>query len=266
MNTTSIKRAPNLFRFASIEISKLVALLGMVVASASSSAQTQLQPPKPAAPSQGASTPLQGNSPSKAKQVLLTRFQSVKVDNKIIDLRTLPDSAVLKGRSGKTISVARIKQLQARIDGASTAPMMIAQKGQSLKSLAAAPSGTLISLPGGRITRSQDIAKIQTIFAKLGEKRVVKPIPVSLKNVQPAATVGQGITLADAMKRPASEVIQIGSHKYTAEQLRQMDALLKASPREPRGLLERVGTKAARSGQRPTEQLKNKSIRQGDGK
>jgi hypothetical protein len=45
-------------------------------------------------------------------------------------------------------------------------------------------------------------------------------------------------------------VIQIGPLKYSAEQLRQMDALLKASPREPLGLAERVGrgmgaTKAA---------------------
>lgn len=213
-------------------------------------------PPAPATTSPNVAQ----NSPSKAAPTTLTRFKMVKVDGKMLDLTKLPDSTVLKGKSGKTISVARIKQLQARLDGVTTAPMITAQKGQSLKSLASAPKNTLIAMPGGRVARSQDLAKVQNILAKLSVKRVVKPIPVSLKNAQPTAVVGQGLTLAEAMKRPASDVIQVGSRKYTAEQLRQMDALLKASPREPRGLLDRAAS-AGRAGKTPA-----KSIRKGDGK
>jgi hypothetical protein len=217
------------------------------------------------------------NSPGKASPVALTRFKMVKVDGKMLDLTKLPDSTVLKGKSGKTITVARIKQLQARLDGVSTAPMITAQKGQSLKSLAAAPVGTMIALPGGKVTRSQDVAKVQNLVAKLSVKRVIKPAPMSLKTAQPTAVVGQGLTLADAMKRPASDVIQVGSRKYTAEQLRQMDALLKASPREPRGLLDRAASASGRTGNAPGSarlpgsgtpagQTPAKSIRKGDGK
>lgn len=217
--------------------------------------------PAAASPGQAATSPsVAQNSPIKASPTALTRFKMVKVDGKMIDLSKLTDSTVLKGKSGKTISVARIKQLQARIDGASTMPMITAQKGQSLKSLAAAPVGTMIALPGGKVTRSQDLAKAQTLIAKLAVKRVIKPVPVSLTNVQPTAVVGQGLTLAEAMKRPANEVIQVGSRKYTAEQLRQMDALLKASPREPRGLLDRAAS-SGRTGQTPA-----RTIRKGDGK
>jgi len=235
----------------------------------SSSASTPAAPARTSAP---AASVVSGGSTN------MTRFKMVKVDGKLLDLRTMPDSTVLKGKSGRTISVAQIKQLQARIDGASTTPMITAKKGQSLKSLAAAPAGTLVALPGGRIVRSQDLGKAQALLAKLSEKRVLKPVPVSLKNVQATAIVGQGLTLAEALKRPASDVIQVGSRKYTAEQLRQMDALLKASPREPRGLLDRAAAVGGRTGNAPATaklpggdrlpagQMPAKNIRKGDGK
>ena len=284
MNTARIRFVASAWKNHSAPISALLIAAGLLVANAPSVAQTQLRPPRPAVLGQGAAipqqaavplqaavpqqatvplqaaaplpvttpvqmaTPLQENQPPKTlSDVAFKRFQTVIVDNKVLDLRTLPDSTVLKGKSGRTITVARIKQLQARMDGASRVPMVIAQKGQSLKSLAANPAGTLVTLPGGRVTRSQDLATIQNIYAKLSIKRVIKPIPVQQRNMPVAAVVGQGISLADAMKRPGNEVIQIGTHKYTAEQLRQMDALLKASAREPQGLLERLGTKTPNS-------------------
>lgn len=209
---------------------------------------TSLQPPTP-----NPAPALQSNSPTNAQPTTLTRFKMVKVDGKMLDLSKLSDATVLKGKSGKTISVARIRQLQARIDGASATPMMTAKTGQSLKSLATAPAGTRIALPSGKIVQSQDLGKIQNIYAKLSVNRAITPIPLQVKNAQPMAVVGQGTTLAEAMKRPASDVIQVGSHKYTAEQLRQIDALLKASPRDPRGLLERAGSgpAAGRAGTTP---------------
>lgn len=241
-----------------------LAAIGMLLASAASFAQTQLHGPRTATSLQGGVAPVPSSvltrpsslaQPSQATQatqatqaIVLTRFQTVMIDNKLVDLRSLPDATLLRGKSGRTISVARIKQLQARIDGTSNAPIVIAQRGQSLKSLSAAPAGTLVALPGGRITRSQDLAKIQTVIAKLGQKRVIKPIPVAQKNAAATAVVGNGISLADAMKRPGADVIQIGVHKYSADQLRQMDALLKDSRVEPRGLLERAGRKLPRQG------------------
>ena len=237
------------------EFTMLAALCALLMQTPNAAAQsTPLRPPVPLqAPISAPQTPqkpgaIQSSAPVIAQPTVttattpLTRFQTLKVDGKVIDLRNLPDSQVLKAKSGKTISVARIRQLQARIDGASAAPMMTAKTGQSLKSLAAAPVGTRISMPGGKIVQSQDLSKIQNIYAKLNVNRIVTPIPQQVKNAQPQAVVGQGITLAEAMKRPASDVIQVGSHKYTAEQLRQIDNLLKASPRDPRGLLERAGS------------------------
>ena len=284
MKTVRIRFVGSAWKFPSAQISALLVAAGLLVIGAPSAAQTQLRPPRSAVLGQEAGTPLpaavplhaavplqaatplpaaaplqmatpqQATQPPKTQSVVaFKRFQTVIVDNKVLDLRTLPDSTVLKGKSGRTITVARIKQLQARMDGTSRVPMVIAQKGQSLKSLAANPAGTFVTLPGGKVTRSQDLASIQNIYGKLSIKRVIKPIPMEQRNVPVAAVVGQGITLADAMRRPGNEVIQIGTHKYTAEQLRQMDTLLKASAREPRGLLERVGTKVP-NGRRATRQ------------
>lgn len=253
------------------EITMLAALCALLMQMADVTAQsTPLKPPippqspttslQPPIPNPNPAPSLQSNSPTKAQPITSVapttqaRFQTLKVDGKVIDLRNLPDSQVLKAKSGKTISVARIRQLQARIDRASTAPMMTAKAGQSLKTLAAAPAGTRISLPSGKIVQSQDLGKIQNIYAKLSVNRAITPIPQQVKNAQAQAVVGQGITLAEAMKRPANDVIQVGSHKYTAEQLRQIDNLLKASPRDPRGLLERAGSgpAAGRAGTTPT--------------
>lgn len=196
------------------------------------------------------SAPLASTKPQLASVSALTRFLKLKVDGKAVDVSALPDSAVLRGKSGKTITVAQLKQLEARINGVSSAPMLVAKQGQTIGTLAAAPAGTRIALPGGKVARAEDMVKLQSIYAKLSEPRIVKPIPQSMPNATAQVVVGQGTTLAEAMKRPAGDVIQIGSRKYTAEQLRQMDALLRASPRDPRGLLERArgATPAGRTG------------------
>lgn len=197
----------------------------------------------------------------------LARFQTLKVAGKTVDLRTMANTDVLKGKNGRTISVARIKQLQARIDGASSTPMMVAKTGQSLKTLAAAPAGTRISLPGGTVARSQDMAKVQNIYAKLSTKRVIRPAPMSMTAAKPQAVVGQGgLTLADAMKRPTGEVIQVGTRKYTVEQLRFMDSQLKASKRDPRGLVDRAGTRAAKSPAAKTPAANLRDAKAGVGK
>lgn len=204
---------------------------------------SSLQRPTLQAPTEPSQTPITSLSGSKVQLVpvkTLARFHTLKIDGKPVDISALPDSAVLRGKGGKTITVAQLKQLEARINSASTAPLMVAKQGQSIRTLAAAPAGTRIALPGGKVARVEDVGKIQSIYAKLSEKRVVIPVPVSMTNATAQAIVGQGTTLAEAMRRPAGDVIQIGSHKYTAEQLRQIDALLKASLRDPRGLLERA--------------------------
>nr|WP_315490686.1 hypothetical protein [uncultured Rhodoferax sp.] len=205
-------------------------------------APSSLQAPAlqaPLKPNQAQSAAPAGSQPQLASVSSLTRYRTLKVDGKAVDVSALPDSTVLRGSSGKTITVAQVKQLEARINSASSAPVLVAKQGQSIRTLAAAPAGTRIALPGGKVTRVEDMVKLQSIYAKLSEPRVVKPIPQSMPNATAQAVVGQGTTLAEAMKRPAGDVIQIGSRKYTAEQLRQIDALLKASPRDPRGLLER---------------------------
>lgn len=207
-----------------------------------------LQPPSPpqpatlqapSRPSQAVSTTLGGNPAQPISVSALTRLRTLTIDGRAVDVSALPDSTVLRGKSGRTITVAQLKQLEARINGVSSAPVLVAKQGQSIKTLAAAPAGTRIVLPGGKVTRAEDMVKLQSIYAKLSEPRTVKPIPQSMPNATAQVVVGQGTTLADALKRPAGDVIQIGSRKYTAEQLRQIDALLKASPRDPRGLLER---------------------------
>lgn len=209
--------------------------------------------PAPAtAPGAGSalSAPVPASKPAAAAVTpqSLARFQTLKVAGKTVDLRTMANTDVLKGKNGRTISVARIKQLQARIDGASNTPMMVAKPGQNLKTLAAAPAGTRISLPGGTTARSQDVAKVQNIYAKLAARRVIRPAPMSMTTAKPQAVVGQGgLTLADAMKRPAGEIIQVGTRKYTVEQLRFMDSQLKASKRDPRGLVDRTGARAAKT-------------------
>jgi hypothetical protein len=184
----------------------------------------------------------------------LSRFQTVTVGNQVVDLRTLRDTDVLKGSNGKTISVARIKQLQARIDGASSTPMVVAKPGQSLKTLAAAPPDTRVVLPGGRVARAGQLASIAQLRDKLTAPHVAKPVPHSAPSAVAKAVVGQdNFTLAQAMKSPGGDVIQVGTHKYTADQLRQIDTLLRASPSDPRGLLERVAARptGSNTGTRP---------------
>ncbi len=181
-----------------------------------------------------------------AQAMSTTRFQTLKVNGKLVDLRTLSNNDVLTGKNGKSISVARIKQLQARLDAAKGRPALAvttARQGQSLRSLASEPANTRIVLPNNRMVKPQDLAKVQNVYAKLSAKRVVKPLPQALNNVPAQAVVGPNLSIADALKRPASDVIQIGSRKYSVEQLRVIDSQLKASKYEPRGLVERAGSR-----------------------
>jgi hypothetical protein len=285
MDHANMRAANCRFALVRAETKHITWTVGLLISAAAAQAQTQIQPqsqlrpnkpqvqaPAEPAPTQNSpltrprpslQTPLQvpvqpptqpivqaNSTQTNPQNTVLMRFQTIKIDNKLVDIRTLPDSTALRGISGKTITVARIKQLQARIDGATSLPMLTLQKGQNLRSFAAAPAGTLVALPGGRVTRSQNLATIQTAFARLGEKRFVQPIPLPQRHLQATAVVGQGISLADAMRRPGADVIQIGTHKYTADQLRKMDVLLKESRVEPRGLLERMGSKTPRMGNR----------------
>jgi hypothetical protein len=172
----------------------------------------------------------------------------VVVDGRAVDISTLPDASLLKGSNGRTISVARVKQLQARLErgssassaGGSKVPLVVAKPGQSLASLTQSPAGSRIQLPNGRVARVEDLGKIQQLRAKLNERRVVRAVPQSMERATANAVLGQnGLTMAEALKRPGSDVIQVGQRKFSVEQLRQMDALLRANPREPRGLTDR---------------------------
>ena len=170
-----------------------------------------------------------------------TRFQVIKAGDRTVDLRTAPDSEVLTGKSGRSITVGRLKELQGAM--AAKRPIVAARPGQSLAALAAQPQGTRV-LVGSRLVRSEDLGQIAALRAKLAVKRTPKPVPSAQQhaNAKPNTTVGPGgITMAEALKRPGNEVIQVGSLKFSAEQLRQIDAGLRASPREPLGLAERVG-------------------------
>jgi hypothetical protein len=204
-----------------------------------------LKPPvkKPgdaAAPSGALAPQAAPSGPAKFPQST-ARFQVIKAGDRTVDLRTAPDSEVLTAKNGRTITVGRLKELQGAM--AAKRPIVAARPGQSLAALAAQPQGTRV-LVGGRLVRSEDLGQIAALRAKLAAKRTPKPVPSAQQhaNAKPNATVGPGgITMAEALKRPGNEVIQVGSLKFSAEQLRQIDAGLKASAREPLGLAERVG-------------------------
>jgi hypothetical protein len=168
------------------------------------------------------------------------RFQTLRAGDRVVDLRTASDGEVLTGKSGRTITVGRIKELQAAMESAK--PVVVAKPGQSLASLSSAPAGTRVRI-GNRTVRADFLAKVQSLRAKLSVKRTPKPMPNSLQyaNAKADGVLGQnGLTIAAALKRPGNEVIQVGSRKYSAEQLRQIDAALRASKREPLGLAERA--------------------------
>jgi len=264
------KRQPSRYRHAfkcsvtAVRVASVIAALSM---HSGAHAQTQLTPPKPlvqnaALPTtNGTTTPLSAPAASAlsapttkpltaaaadTKNLPKLRMQNLNIGGKIVDLRNLPDAHVLTASNGRTITIARIKQLQARMDSASTLPLIIAKPGQSLKTLAAAPKESRVTLVGGQTTSVAMLGKIEQLQIKLRTNRVVKPVPLSLPNVVAQGVVGQNnLTINEALKRPANEVIQISIHKYTAENLRKMDALLKANPRDPRGIAERMGKPTA---------------------
>jgi hypothetical protein len=172
------------------------------------------------------------------------RITTIKTADKTVDIRTLPGSEVLKGKSGKTITVERLRQLQAKIDSQRPAPVVIAQPGQKISALASSAPGTRVVLPGARTVRSEDMAKVQSVMAKLSQKRTPMPVP-SAQSGSATSVVGQGgFSMADALKRPGNELIQVGQLKYTADQLRQIDTAIKGSKRDARGLSERTPARA----------------------
>jgi hypothetical protein len=176
------------------------------------------------------------------------RFQTIKAGDRVVDLRTAPNSEVVTGKDGRTITVERIRQLQGRIESAR--PTVVAKPNQGLATLAAAPAGSQV-LVRGQLVRSEFLAKVVALRAKLTQPRTVKPLPSAAThaNAKPDAVVGQnGLTMAEALKRPGNQVIQVGSLKYSADQLRQIDAIVKASPKDPRGLAERVGPPGSGAG------------------
>jgi hypothetical protein len=218
-------------------ILSLTALFAVAAVAPVIAQSTPLRPPIPAQGTVAAPT-------SKPIAVTNLRIQNLKINGKLVDLRALPDSQILKAASGKSISVARMKQLETRLNTAR--PIIVAQKNQSLRSLTATPAGTRIALPNGRMTNSAQLSQIQKIYARLGEKRLTKPlaIPVSQPDVPASGTVGANLTMAQALMRPGSELIQVGKYKFTAEQLRLIDSQLKVS-RDPRGLVDRMNAAPA---------------------
>ncbi len=264
------KRQPSRYRHAfkcsvtAVRVASVIAALSMHLGAR---AQSQLTPPKPlgqnagSTTTNGTATPLSAPATSAlsapitkpltaaaadTKNLPKLRMQNLNIGGKIVDLRNLPDSHVLTASNGRTITIARIKQLQARMDSASTSPLIIAKPGQSLKTLAASPKDSRVTLVGGQTASVTMLGKIEQLQIKLRTNRVVKPVPLSLPNVVAQGVVGQNnLTINEALKRPANEVIQISTHKYTAENLRKMDALLKANPRDPRGIAERMGRPTA---------------------
>jgi len=247
-----------------VHVAFVIAVLSMHLGA---HAQSQLTPPKPlgqnaaSTTTNGTATPLSAPAASAlsapttkpltaaaadTKNLPKLRMQNLNIGGKIVDLRNLPDSHMLTASNGRTITIARIKQLQARMDSASTSPLIIAKPGQSLKTLAAAPKDSRVALVGGQTTSVAMLGKIEQLQIKLRTNRVVKPVPLSLPNVVAQGVVGQNnLTINEALKRPANEVIQINTRKYTAEDLRKIDALLKANPRDPRGIAERTGRATA---------------------
>jgi hypothetical protein len=132
------------------------------------------------------------------------RFQTIKAGDRIVDLRTASDGEVLTGKSGRTITVGRLKELQGAMSAAK--PIVAAKPGQSLAALTASPQGTRV-LIGGRLVRSEALGEIQALRAKLAVKRTPKPVPSAQQyaGAKPNATVGPGgITMAEALKRPAT--------------------------------------------------------------
>lgn len=266
MTTTLIRHPLRPLAHAPTLLAKRIALASVLLAFTCAGAQTQLRPPSTAAQPQASPAPvLMPQQPVTANPpTSRVRLQSVMVDGRAVDISTLPDTTVLKGSGGRTISVARVKQLQARLErgasaapaGGAKAPLIVAKPGQSLASLSQSPAGSRIQLPGGRVARVEDLSKIQQLRAKLNERRVVRAVPQSMDRASANAVLGQnGLTMAEALKRPGSDVIQVGQRKFSVEQLRQMDALLRASPREPRGLTDGMATSTPGAGNAATARL-----------
>lgn len=241
-----------------IEIAKLgLATMSLITASWAVSAQSQLTPPTPLKPPTPAGTGdsnthlstglAKPNAPLQMDKLSTNnlRPQNIKIGSETIALHMLPDTQVFKGASGRTISVARLKQLQALLDPSLPAemkavgPIVKAQPGQSLASMAALPANTRITLANGHIATAGQLNEIKGLINKMNQPRTITPVPLVLANSQARLTVGPTLTLADALKRPASEPVRVGNYTYTAEQLRLIDSKLRASKVDPRGLIER---------------------------
>ena len=225
-------------------------------------AQTQLRPPTP--PGQAAATTTTTTTLKPASTVVNANLavQNLKIGKDLIALHTLPDNQILKGASGKTITVARLKQLQALLDptkptAAMTArPVVKAQAGQNLASLAALPSNSRISLVKGQkqvIASPAQLSHIKSLIAKMNEPRTVQAVPRSMGNIQARHIVGAELSFADALKKPAAETIKIGNYTYTAEQLRLIDLKLRQSRVDPRGLVDRMNARSGNNTSSPRQ-------------
>ena len=172
--------------------------------------------------------------------------QNIRVGNQILELHKLPDSKVFKGASGREISVARLRQLQARLAAPAPVPVKAAPN-QSLQQLAATPGTPRIQLANGRIVQVQQLSQIAKLTARLKQQHApAAPVPQSRNGVQPKSTVGPTFALAEAIKRPGNEPIKVGRFVYTADELKLIDAKLRASLREPRGLTDHVSANGRR--------------------
>ena len=193
------------------------------------------------------------------------RLEQVKVEGKAIDLHALPDNQVLRGKSGRQISGARLKQLHALLSGTANAnaavPTFKAQSGQSLKTLAAMPGNSRIQFDNGRMVRAQDLAKIVALTESLKQTRKPEPVPRALHGVTAKSAVGPSLSIEEALKRPGDEPIRVGKLVYSAQALREIDAKLRASPREPMGLAARATAVRNRTGAPPPRTSAGQQLR-----
>jgi len=180
-----------------------------------------------------------------AAPLAAARLEHLQIDGKAIDLHALPDSQMLRGNSGRQISVGRLKQLQAVLSGAAApqsaaSGVIKAAPTQNLKALAAMPANSRIQLSNGRVVSPVQLKRVDMLLGKLEEVRPARPLPRASTGVTAKIAVGPSLSLADALKRPDNEPIQVGKRVFTAATLRQIDSLLRADKKNPHGLVERA--------------------------
>ena len=204
-----------------------------------------LRPPiaKPGTTAPASSTPTPASALSTNKKFSLDHIQ---LNGNRVALASLPDSQMITSKTGRSISVARLKQLQAVLQNPQQAKggvaTITATRGQSLRTLTTLPANSRIALVDktgkntGVIASPGQLALIQQKMAKLSVRKTPILTPVSQPLGVATAVVGQDLSLVDALKRPSNQLLQVGNQKFSAEQLRLVDAQLKATGRYPGGL------------------------------